>query len=72
MAPIVSIANAAATQASSERSIWLFYGGRGPADLPVFDEWLLDAAKVRVRAAVSAPELADAVAWTGESWSGAR
>ena len=65
-APIVSIVNAAATQASSERPIWLFYGGRGPTDLPVFDEWLLDAAKVRVRAAVSAPELADAAAWTGE------
>ena len=52
--------------ASSARPIWLFYGGRGPADLPVFDEWLLDAAKVRVRVAVSAPELADAAAWTGE------
>ena len=67
IAPIVSIANAAATMpASSARPIWLFYGGRGPADLPVFDEWLLDAAKVQVRTAVSAPELADAVAWTGE------
>ncbi len=67
LAPIVSIANAAATMpASSRRPIWLFYGGRGLADLPAFDEWLLDAAKVRVRAAVSAPELADAVAWTGE------
>lgn len=66
MAPIVSIANAAATQTSSERPIWLFYGGRGPADLPVFDEWLIDAAKVQVRAAVSAPELADAAAWAGE------
>ena len=66
MAPIVSIANAAAMLGSSERPIWLFYGGRGPADLPAFDEWLLDPAKVRVRAAVSAPELADAVAWTGE------
>lgn len=66
LAPIVSIANAAAMQAPRERPIWLFYGGRGPADLPAFDEWLLDPAKVRVRASVSAPELADAVAWTGE------
>ncbi len=67
LAPIVSIANAAAAMpASSRRPIWLFYGGRGPADLPAFDEWLHDAAKVRVRAAVSAPELADAAAWTGE------
>ena len=66
LAPIVSIANAAAMQASGGRPIWLFYGGRGPADLPVFDEWLLDAAKVRVSVAVSAPELADAAAWSGE------
>ena len=66
VAPIVSIANAAAMRVSSGRPIWLFYGGRGPDDLPVFDEWLLDAAKVRVRCAVSAPELADAAAWTGE------
>jgi toluene monooxygenase electron transfer component len=66
LAPIVSIANAAALQGTRERPIWLFYGGRGPADLPAFDEWLLDVAKVRVHAAVSAPELAGDGAWAGE------
>lgn len=66
MAPIVSIANAAAMRATRDRPIRLFYGGRGPADLPAFDEWLLDPAKVRVSVAVSGPEPADAVAWTGE------
>lgn len=65
-APVVSIANAAAQQPSGERAIWLFYGGRGPADLPAFGEWLHDSAKVQVRAAVSAPELADAAGWAGE------
>lgn len=66
LAPIVSIANAASTQASPARAIWLFYGGRRPADVPAFAEWLRDAAKVRVRAAVSAPEPGEAETWRGE------
>ena len=66
LAPIVSIANAAAAHAASDRPIWLFYGGRGPADLPAFDEWLHRGARVQVTAAVSSPELADAAAWIGE------
>jgi len=66
LAPIVSIANAAAAQSDGERAIWLFYGGRGPADLPAFDEWLHHGARVQVKVAVSSSELADATGWTGE------
>ncbi|MDR3453363.1 MAG: 2Fe-2S iron-sulfur cluster-binding protein [Rhodoferax sp.] len=66
LAPIVSIANAAALQSSTRRPIWLFYGGRGPADLPSFDECLHAASRVRVQAAVSDPQLADAHGWSGE------
>jgi toluene monooxygenase electron transfer component len=66
LAPIVSIANAAAAHATSERPIWLFYGGRGPADLPAFGEWLHRETRVQVKAAVSSTELADAAGWTGE------
>jgi toluene monooxygenase electron transfer component len=66
LAPIVSIANAAAAQSPGDRPIWLFYGGRGPADLPDFDEWLHASARMRVHAAVSSAELADAAGWAGE------
>jgi len=66
LAPIVSIANAAAAQSSGDRPIWLFYGGRGPADLPAFDEWLHARARVRVHPAVSSAELAEAADWAGE------
>ena len=66
LAPIVSIANAASAPGTASRPIWLFYGGRGPADMPVFDEWLHQPANVLVHAAVSASELADAAAWGGE------
>jgi toluene monooxygenase electron transfer component len=66
LAPIVSIANAAAAQSSGDRPIWLFYGGRGPADLPAFDEWLHARTRVRVHPAVSSAELAEAADWAGE------
>lgn len=66
LAPIVSIANAAAMQSPSGRPISLFYGGRGPADLPAFDEWLHARARVQVHAAVSSAESADAAGWAGE------
>lgn len=66
LAPIVSIANAAAMELPGRRPITLFYGGRGPADLPAFDEWLHDHDRVQVHAAVSSSELADAASWAGE------
>lgn len=66
LAPIVSIANAAALRSSGGRAIWVFYGGRGPADLPVFEEWLHSSERVQVRAAVSSTALADAAGWAGE------
>jgi toluene monooxygenase electron transfer component len=66
LAPIISIANAAAMQSPGDRPIWLFYGGRGPADLPDFDEWLHASARVSVHAAVSSAELAAAAGWAGE------
>lgn len=65
LAPIVSITNAAARSAG-DRPITLFYGGRGPADLPVFGDWLHASTRVRVHAAVSSAELADAAGWAGE------
>lgn len=66
LVPIVSIVNAAALQASGTRPIKLFYGGRGPEDLPTFAEWLHPSERVRVHAAVSSAELADAAGWGGE------
>ena len=65
IAPIVSIANAAA-RALPARPIRLYYGGRGPADMPAFDTWLHAGAQVQVSAAASSGELADAAGWTGE------
>jgi toluene monooxygenase electron transfer component len=67
-APIQSIANAAAAAASlsdAPRNLWLFYGGRGPADIPDFTRWLQTPKHVNVHPAVSVPELATAAGWTG-------
>ncbi len=67
LAPMVSIANAASAHpALAGRDIALFYGGRGPADVPTFGDWLTRPGRVRAEVALSVPELADACGWSGE------
>lgn len=67
LAPMLSVANAAAGHpALAAQAIHLFYGGRGPADLPDFARWLSYPTRVQVHAAVSVSELADQAGWTGE------
>lgn len=67
LAPMVSIANAAARhRALAGRGIALFYGGRGPADVPAFGDWLIEPDRVRAEVALSVPELADQGGWRGE------
>lgn len=67
LAPMVSIANAASAHpAMSGRDITLLYGARGPADVPVFDDWLTQPGRVRTEVALSVLELADAGGWNGE------
>lgn len=63
IAPVLSIANAV-TQDGGALPLWLFYGGRTPADIPKFADWLHDSGRVQVHAAVSA-DADDAAAWTG-------
>lgn len=67
LAPIVSIIRGAlASKACDERAIQLFYGGRGPADMPSFADWLpAHEGRVRVHRAISDPVLVEA-GWTGE------
>ncbi|WP_114970607.1 2Fe-2S iron-sulfur cluster-binding protein [Rhodoferax ferrireducens] len=67
LAPMLSIVNAVAMQpALNERAIWLFYGGRSPADIPTFADWLHKPDRVQVTAAVSAAALAESDGWQGE------
>jgi toluene monooxygenase electron transfer component len=71
LAPIVSIVNAATTVATSaankkQRGIWLFYGGRGPADIPAIGDFIHAHADVQFHPAISAPELAEGTNWAGE------
>ncbi|WP_372659237.1 2Fe-2S iron-sulfur cluster-binding protein [Hydrogenophaga sp.] len=67
LAPMVSIANAASAHPRlSGRNIALFYGGRGPADVPAFGDWLAQPTRVRTEVALSVAELADAGGWSGE------
>ncbi len=65
LAPMLSIANAACLQ-PGRRSIGLFYGGRSPADMPVFNDWLAEPQRVQVHAAVSTEPPPEGDGWTGE------
>lgn len=66
LAPMRSIVDAATRQPPAQgQHVWLFYGGRGPADLPAFDGLLQAPGRVRVHAAVSVAELADEASWAG-------
>ncbi|HSV70936.1 MAG TPA: 2Fe-2S iron-sulfur cluster-binding protein [Methylibium sp.] len=67
LAPMVSIVNAATAAPSADgRGVWLFYGGRGPADMPRWADWLQSPAQVRLASAVSDHEATDRHGWTGE------
>ena len=67
LAPIVSIVNAATSAANKrQRGIWLFYGGRGPADIPAIGDFIHAHADVQFHPAISASELADSANWAGE------
>ena len=66
LAPTRSIVDAATAQPHvAGQEIWLFYGGRGPEDMPAFDGLLQAPERVNVHAAISVAQLADAAAWSG-------
>ena len=66
LAPMIAVANAASARTDCRQATWLFYGGRGPADMPDLPAWLATPERVLLRSAVSVGELADAAQWTGE------
>jgi toluene monooxygenase electron transfer component len=67
LAPMVSIINGALAQpALGEREAWLFYGGRGPADIPMIDGFIHPHPRVRFHPAISVPALAEGTDWAGE------
>jgi toluene monooxygenase electron transfer component len=67
LAPMVSIINGALAQpALGGREAWLFYGGRGPADIPRIGEFIHPHPRVRFHPAISVPELAEGTDWAGE------
>lgn len=68
LAPMVSIINGAvAHPALGEREAWLFYGGRGPADIPKISDFIDPHPNVRFHPAISVPALAEGTDWGGES-----
>lgn len=67
LAPMVSIVNGAlAHSALGGREAWLFYGGRGPADIPRIDGFIHPHPRVRFHPAISVPALAEGTDWSGE------
>lgn len=71
LAPMVSILDGAACDPEArQRGAWLFYGGRGPGDVPVVEQVLrrhgVDKG-LQWHPVVSVPELAQASGWTGET-----
>lgn len=67
LAPMVSVINGTLAQpAQGGRDVWLFYGGRGPGDIPRIEEFIHPHPRVRFHPAVSVPELAQGTTWTGE------
>lgn len=66
-APIVSIVNGAlSSQRLRERRKWVFYGGRGPADIPMFTGHFAAHRTLELHPAISARELDAANDWRGE------
>lgn len=67
LAPMLSIANAATQETAwNQRPLQFFYGGRSPADIPVFGDWLAQPERVQVHAAVSGAPAAPGDGWQGE------
>lgn len=67
LAPMVSIINGALAQpALGGREAWLFYGGRGPNDIPRIDGFIHPHPRVRFHPAISVPALAEGTDWAGE------
>ncbi|MFM0265098.1 2Fe-2S iron-sulfur cluster-binding protein [Paraburkholderia sediminicola] len=66
LAPVISIAlGAFHCDRLKERELWLFYGARGPSDVPVFSDLLPGHSKLSVHPAVSVAALAEAEDWRG-------
>lgn len=67
LAPVLSILRSAGMNAGFSQTLALFYGGRGPSDIPDIRLMLGEVAgRVSFHPAVSVPELAQAEGWTGE------
>jgi len=70
IAPMVSILDAAAAHAQvRHRGAWLFYGGRGPADVPAISRVLKShrlERQLEWHPVVSVPALAEGTDWSGE------
>jgi toluene monooxygenase electron transfer component len=67
LAPVLSILRAAGADEGFSQAMSLFYGGRGPADIPDIPELLGGVAgDVSYHPAVSVPELAQQHGWTGQ------
>jgi toluene monooxygenase electron transfer component len=71
ISPMVSILDAAAQHKTlAQRDAWLFYGGRGPADVPQLDELLvhrLEGRALQWHPVISVPALAEGTDWVGET-----
>lgn len=71
IAPMVSILDATAQHATlGQREAWLFYGGRGPSDVPAIDglfanRWPKE--RLRWHPVISVPALVEGLDWKGET-----
>jgi toluene monooxygenase electron transfer component len=67
LAPIVSIARGALLDKRlANKDIWLFYGARGPLDIPRFGDWIPEGGALKIHPAISVQALADEGDWAGE------
>ena len=70
IAPVVSILDGAAQHEHARQlGAWLFYGGRGPRDVPAVDQVLKShglGRKLQWHPTISVPALAEGTDWTGE------
>ncbi|SAL68681.1 oxidoreductase FAD-binding subunit [Caballeronia udeis] len=66
LAPVVSIVNAQQSGEPGPGTRWLFYGGRGPADIPEFGQLILTGTPTRVHTSVSVAALAAGAGWRGD------
>lgn len=67
LAPMVSILNGATShEGLAELDIWMFYGGRGPQDIPKFEDFVHLHPNVCFHSAISVPALAEGTDYEGE------